>query len=138
MVIPTTLIAVFALTRVYRHPVRYFSSTDAYRLLAMCCLVWMLSAIIIRVAISTSSLILSVSCLASLALMFLPRVIYQQGFSRYDQRKRAKKAGVRTRIAVCGDDTPSVSLCNFLEDGFKRAEVVGIIADDKDLSLIHI
>ena len=130
---PVLLVAVFGLTRVYRHPARFFSSTDAYRLLAANCLVWMLLAVALRQAVtSTSSLILSASCMVSIAIMCIPRVVYQQAFRRIDSRKRVKRAGDRTRIAVCGVDTKSVGLCRLLEDGFEKADLVGIISDDSN------
>lgn len=130
---PVLLVAVFGLTRVYRHPARFFSSTDAYRLLAANCLVWMLLAVALRLAVtSTSSLILSASCIISIAIMYIPRVAYQQVFRRLDSHKRIKQVSSRKRIAVCGVDTRSVGLCKLLEEGFEKAELVGIISDDSN------
>ena len=131
LIIPLVLIVIFTLTRVYRHPVRYFSSTDAYRLLGNCCAVWMLSAIALRLAAnSASSMLLAASCIFSMGLMCLPRVTYQQMFSRFDSRKRINHVKGRIRVAVCGIDARSISLCNLLTDGFERANLIGIVSDD--------
>jgi len=131
LVLPIALLFVFTVTRVYRHPVRYFSSTDAYRLLGFCCFVWMLSTVVLRfLVVSGSSLLISAACIFSMALMCLPRVSYQQLFKRVENRKRQKVAKDKVRVAVCGVEARTVSLCNLLTVGFETAEVVGIISDD--------
>jgi len=132
IIIPLVLCLVFAIARVYRHPVRYFSSTDMYRLVGATCALWMLSGIVFKLAPnSTSSMLLSTSCLLSVIIMCIPRVVCQQWFSHNDNRVRAKRVGSRVRVAVCGTDVQSISLCNLLIDGFERANVVGLISDDQ-------
>ena len=124
---------VFIITRVYRHPVRYFSSTDAYRLIGTGCAVWIFSAIAFRLLLtSTSSMLLSVSCLLSIVAMCAPRLAYQQWFSHSENRALVKYSGERIKVVVCGVNTQSIGLCNLLVEGFERAKLVGIISDDKD------
>jgi len=131
LVVPVVLACVFTITRVYRHPVRYFSSTDAYRLLATSSVVWILSAIVFRLVLnSTSSMLLSASCLTSIALMCLPRFAYQQWFSLHEIRQQSVAVAGKVPVVVCGIDTKSISLCNLLTEGYKRARLVGLISDD--------
>ena len=132
LVLPLVLICVFAVARVYRHPIRYFSSTDAYRLAGNCFAVWMLSAVVFRVAYSTPSvMLLGASCVLSIFIMACPRVAYQQWFSRFGGQGRTKQLEGKVNVAVCGVDNQSIGLCNFLTEGFDRVNLVGIIADDK-------
>ena len=132
LIIPVTMLVVFLLARVYRHPVRYFSSTDFYRLLGACCVAWMLAAITIGIAInSTSSLLLAISCIVSLFIMAIPRVAYQEWFHLTSDTRFKSSANSRN-VLVCGVGSKSNALCNLLKTGFDGVRVVGLLTDDSN------
>ena len=78
VVVPLALIVIFGFARVYRHPVSFFSETDFYRLVGATSVVWIVTAITLRILLSsTTSLVLAVSAVLSVFLMVIPRVVYK-------------------------------------------------------------
>ena len=133
VVVPLVLVVVFFFARAYRHPVRYFSATDAYRLVGAGCAVWIFSAILFRLLLtSTSSMVIAAASVLSIILMCVPRFVYQQWFIHSENRASAKRCSKRVKIVVCGVNTQSVGLCSLLAEGFEQANLIGIISDDKD------
>ena len=130
IVVPLTLLIVFGVARVYRHPVSFFSETDFYRLAGSTSVVWMISAITLRILLnSTTSLVLAVSAVLSIFFMVTPRIIYKEWRSITGSGD-SNHGSETVNILVCGISKQSVELCNLLKSGFHRARVIGIIAED--------
>ena len=131
---PIILLFVFVVARVYRHPVRHFSETDAQRLIGANCFVWMLSAIVFGVLInSSSSMVLAVACILSTLVMLLPRVTCRQLHFRYAHRKNREQTGRAFNVLVCGVDQQTLELCSLLSNGFQKVNLVGLLTDSKHL-----
>ena len=127
VVLPLVMIAVFAVSRVYRNPIRYFSETDAFRLFGAACAVWIVSAVIFGVwHNSVSSLLLSVSALVSVCLMALPRVGYRLWHQLMQERQFGIIKDQKLNIIVCGVSPQSIAISNLLRDGFNYARVIGM------------
>lgn len=129
VVLPLVMILLFAIVRVYRSPVRYYAETDAFRLIGATCAVWMVSAIIFGlIGNSTSSLLLSVACLASVFLFLMPRVGYAYYHASVERKQAAESVDDRVNVLVCGISTQSLQISSMLKYGFGRANVIGLIA----------
>lgn len=133
IVLPLALIVVFAVFRIYRHPVRYFSGTDSYRLTGASCLAWIMAAVTFGLTVtSTSSLLIAVGCLVSIFLMVLPRVAYKEWHSLGSISRRRKLDNNQINILVCGITDQSLALCNLLKNGYSSVNVIGILTEDDD------
>jgi lipopolysaccharide/colanic/teichoic acid biosynthesis glycosyltransferase len=129
MVLPITMILVFAVTRVYRNPIRYFSETDAFRLIGALCVVWIVSAVIFgMIENSTSSLLLSVACLLSTVMTLMPRVVYSNYHSSLERRRISKPAEAKINVLVCGISPQSLQISSMLHYGFGAANVIGLVS----------
>ena len=130
VVVPLALIVIFGFARVYRHPVSFFSETDFYRLVGATSVVWIVTAITLRILLSsTTSLVLAVSAVLSVFLMVIPRVVYKE-WRRIGNSGGGKHSADAVNVVVCGISSKSIELCNLLSKGFRRARIVGILADD--------
>ena len=134
LVLPVVALLVFAVARVYRNPVRYFAETDAFRLIGATSVAWILAAITIGlVETSTSSLMLSVGCLLSMALLFMPRAGYAHYRAFKESRNNRKQAENPLNILVCGITTQSLQIASLLRFGFPQSNVIGIVAPAKEM-----
>lgn len=133
VVVPIVMVLVFLVVRVYRHPARYFSGTDFYRLAGACCATWLISAFVFGLTLSvrhSTSLMLAVVCLISICLMALPRVLYKEWHALNAQGRLKPSRDSRINIVVYGISDQSVALCNLLNDGFSTVRLVGIVAEE--------
>lgn len=133
VVVPLLLVLVFGLARVYRHPVRYFSETDFFRLIGACCTVWILSAAAYGMMFtSTSSLMHAVACMLSAALMVAPRVGYSRLFAVLPWAKSGTARSRKINVVICGIDQQAVELSSLLKFGFSKANLVGFVVESKE------
>jgi hypothetical protein len=134
LVLPVLTLLVFAIARVYRNPVRYFAETDAFRLIGATSVAWILSAITIGlVETSTSSLMLSVGCLLSMVLLFMPRASYAHYRAYKETRANRKHTKNPLNILVCGITTQSLQVASLLRFGFPQSNVIGLVAPGKEM-----
>lgn len=132
VVAPLATLIVFTMARVYRHPIRYFSETDFYRMVGASCAAWILSAVTFSMLSNpTSALLISVACVVSIFLMAMPRFAYQQWHSLTDQVRNRTADNEKVNLVVCGINEQSIELCNLLKGGFHRAKVIGMITEDE-------
>lgn len=129
LVLPVAMILIFAISRVYRNPIRYFGETDAFRLIGALCVVWIVSAVTFgTIENSTSSLLLSVACLLSIVLMFVPRVAYSHYHTSLQRKRNSKPAAERVNILICGISPQSLQIGSMLRHGFGAANVIGLVS----------
>ena len=134
LVLPGVMLLVFSITRVYRNPVRYFGERDAFRLIGVTCVVWIVSAVTVGLFVtSISSLMLSVACLISLCLLFIPRIGYAYFRATWERRINRKSAEQTLNILVCGISTQSLQVASLLRFGFPQSNVIGLVSPNKTM-----
>ena len=133
-IVPIAALMVFSIARAYRNPVRYFSETDAFRLIGATCFTWIIAAVTFGVTRnSTSSLVLAVAALISVFLVLLPRTGYAQFHSSRQRRRFAATPGAAVNTLVCGVSPQSLQLSSLLKYGFEKSNVIGMIAAHKSM-----
>ena len=131
-VLPLMMLAVFLLVRVYRHPVRYFSETDALRLIGATSTVWIASAITLSfIGTRVTGLVLAVACLTSICLLVLPRAACSWYYNQLESRRVRAKNLDKVNALVCGLSPQSLEMASMLDRGFEKARVVGLVDNDR-------
>ena len=134
VLLPLITVVVFFISRVYKNPPRYFSETDFYRVASSTCVMWIGAAIVFGLTLkSTSSMLLAVSCLISIMLMTIPRVVYKVFWKKQPVRHLGKESSRKVNTIVCGISHQSVELSRLLSLGFPRAKVLGLVEEGRDL-----
>lgn len=132
LIVPVAALMVFAIARAYRNPVRYFSETDAFRLIGATCFTWIIAAVTFGVTRnSTSSFVLAVAALISVFLVLLPRTGYAQFHTSRQRRRFAAAPGRAVNTLICGVSPQSLQISSLLKYGFEKANVIGLIATQK-------
>ncbi len=134
LVLPLVMLVVFALVRVYRHPIRHFAETDAFRLIGAASTVWIASAIsLVLFEARVTGLHLAVACLTSICLLVLPRAVCSWYYTEVNNRRvRAQNLDVVNAL-VCGVTPQSIEVASMLHRGFERANIVGLIDSDRSM-----
>jgi len=134
VLLPIVTSIVFFVSRVYKNPVRYFAETDFYRLAGSVCMVWIIAAMLFGIFVkSTTSLVLAVSCVISVLFMAAPRLLYKYLIKNQPVRQLGKIHSRNVSIIVCGINNESVELCRLLSVGFPRANLLGLVDENREL-----
>lgn len=129
---PVVLLPLMILAGVYRHPVRHFCLTDAFRLGLSSTVGWILAYLVMVGLLhrNASFFLAPFGLLLSLSLMGAVRLWRREWW-----RKTApdRRQGNRLRIAVYGAGRRGNALVSFIENGFGNAKVLGFLDDDDAL-----
>jgi len=129
---PLVLLPLMILAGVYRHPVRHFSLTDAFRLGLSSAVGWILAYLVMVGLLhrNASFFLGPFSFLLSLSLMGGVRLWRREWWRKTAPDRRQVS---RVRIAVYGAGRRGNALVSFIENGFGNATVLGFLDDDDAL-----
>ena len=117
---------------VYRTPVRYFSGSDASRMLIVVSIAWIVTSFFILGFIrrDISIAIPPISLLIVLSIMSIIRIWYRE---RRMKHIKSSYSDEQINILVYGAGYRGASMASLIEHGFPRAHLVGLIDDRVNL-----
>jgi lipopolysaccharide/colanic/teichoic acid biosynthesis glycosyltransferase len=130
-IIPLVLVGGLLLGGCYRHPLRFFSLTDAIRLVRVTSLSWVLGYLILmEYSTRNASLYLvPMSWLLLIPLLAAPRVWLRV----HSERARAARQDTCRRVIIYGAGVGGTALATWIKNGVRDLKLVGFLDDDSIL-----